>query len=308
MSLILVLIGTQIPVQAYALAQLYPALGFLGFMTNQIGTTVNLVLIWIFPTGRFVPAWSRWTFLLILVFGVLATLFPDTPFTPIVVPIALILIGSGVFAQVYRYRRVSNPVERQQTKWVILALLIAPLVWAVGGLLLPAIFPALTHTSENAAPYNLVRSTINSFANLLIPLAIGLSILRYRLFDIDIIIRRTLVYGALTATLALVYFGSVIVLQELFQVITGQHQSPIATVISTLGIAALFTPLRRRIQRDIDRRFYRRKYDAQKTLESFAARARDEVELEQLTAHLLSVVQETMQPESVSLWLRHPRR
>jgi hypothetical protein len=308
MSLILVLIGTQVPVQAYALIQIYPALGFLGFVTNQIGTTANLILFWVFPNGRFVPAWSRWTLLVMIIFGALATLYPDTPFTPIVVPIALILIGSGVFAQVYRYVHVSTPVERQQTKWVILALIVAPLVWAVGGLLLPTIFPALIHTSENAAPYNLVRSTINNFANLLIPLAIGLSILRYRLFDIDIIIRRTLVYGALTATLAGIYFGSVVLLQELFQAITGQHQSPIATVISTLGIAALFTPLRRRIQRDIDRRFYRRKYDAQKTLESFAARARDEVELDQLTAHLVAAVQETMQPDQVSLWLKRVGR
>jgi hypothetical protein len=304
MPLILVLIGTLIPVQAYALTQLYPSLGFVGFLTNQIGTIVNLVLIWIFPNGRFVPSWSRWTFILTILVGVLATLFPVTPFTPLVIPISLILVGSGLLAQVYRYKYVSNFVERQQTKWVIFALIIAPLVWAIGGLLLPAIFPALTHTSDNAALYNLVRTIINNFASLLIPLAIGISILSYRLWDIDVIIRRTLVYSVLTLTLGMIYFGSVLVLQNLFQALTGRSQSPIVIVISTLTIAALFNPLRKRIQRDIDRRFYRRKYDADKMLEAFAASLRQEVNLGEISQNLLAVATDSMQPEKVSLWVK----
>lgn len=198
------------------------------------------------------------------------------------------MIGIGLFgaaaAVFVRFRR-STGMERQQLKMFLYAVAFLPI------LSFPIRIP-------------LVEGVLFGLITIALPTAIGVAVLRYRLYDIDILIRRTLVYGALTAILALVYFGSVLVLQETIQAVTGQQQSPIATVISTLGIAALFTPLRRRIQRDIDRRFYRRKYDAQKTLEAFAARARDEVELEQLTSYLLSAVQETVQPEKVSLWLK----
>jgi hypothetical protein len=134
-------------------------------------------------------------------------------------------------------------------------------------------------------------------------LSVGIAILRYRLYDIDLVINRTLVYGALTAILALIYYGSVVVLQQLFRALTGQR-SDLAIVVSTLTIAALFNPLRRRIQEAIDRRFYRRKYDAAKTLAAFSVAMRDEVDLKTLAERIVTVVEDTMQPAHVSLWLR----
>jgi hypothetical protein len=137
---------------------------------------------------------------------------------------------------------------------------------------------------------------------LTIPLAIGIAIFRYRLWDIDLIIRKTLQYALLTGLLALTYFGSVAVLQSLIKNLTGE-QSPLVIVLSTLGMAALFNPLRMRVQDFIDRRFYRKKYDAEKALAQFAATARDEVDMKKLTTALLGVVEETMQPEKVSIWV-----
>jgi hypothetical protein len=138
-----------------------------------------------------------------------------------------------------------------------------------------------------------------------LPVFTGIAILQYRLYDIDIIINRTLVYGTLTIMLAAVYFAGVVGTQYVFRTVTGQERLPqLAVVVSTLAIAAMFDPLRRRIQSFIDRRFYRRKYDAAKTLEAFSARLRDETDLAALSGELVSVVKETMQPDHVSLWLR----
>ena len=170
--------------------------------------------------------------------------------------------------------------------------------------LIGSLIPRLTAPD---APYQLVSGMITSVTFLIIPLSVGIAILRYRLWDIDVIINRTLVYGMLTAILALIYFGLVIGLESFVRLVTGTiSEQPIIIVASTLAIAALFRPLRRRIQRTIDRRFYRRKYDSARTLAAFSATLRNEVDLDQLKGELVAVVQETMQPTHVSLWLLQP--
>jgi hypothetical protein len=198
----------------------------------------------------------------------------------------LFAVGAvGAVASVaVRFRR-SRGIERQQLKWFLYAA--APILIIPVGDYLPGIVDAL------------------AFGWVLIglPVAIGIAVLRYRLFDIDLVINRTLVYGVSTATLAAFYFGGVVVLQTAFRYLTGQG-SQLAVVGSTLAIAALFNPLRRRVQDFIDRRFYRRKYDAAKTLEIFSTRLRDETDLDALSNDLVAVARETLQPAYVSLWLR----
>jgi hypothetical protein len=186
--------------------------------------------------------------------------------------------------------------ERQQIKWFAYAAAVLLSTFFLG-LPLAAVIGAI-----GGAWAELIPIVIGVLA---IPAAVGVAMLRYRLYDIDRIINRTLVYGSLTLMLALVYFSGVTVTQALFQTLTGQERQPqLLVVASTLLIAALFTPLRRRIQSFIDRRFYRRKYDARKTLESFSAQMRNETDLEALSDDLVGVVRETMQPAHVSLWLR----
>jgi hypothetical protein len=208
-----------------------------------------------------------------------------------------LLIGS----RVYRYGWRSTSLERQQTKWVLLALGVFLLVDITRTLVLAGATTPLWVI--------LVFGTAGQLAGLLIPLAIAASILRYRLWEIDALINKALVYGLLTALLGAFYAGLILGLQALLSPLTGQTDTPpLVIVLSTLAIAALFLPVRRHIQRVIDRRFYRKKYDAEKTLAAFSALLRQEVDLKQVQQQLLAVVQETMQPAHVSLWLRPPER
>jgi hypothetical protein len=288
-ALMLVLLApiSTLPDEILNLLGSVPVMNMLRSVSIYLAFASFLLFWFLFPNGRFWPRWTLW-----VVAGYL--LWPATFFSSAIrndtsggwwlLDLLLIacLLSIIVFVQVIRYQMMSTPVERQQTKWAIVGTSIA--VW--GGFV-----------------YFLHYWTFPRALFLLVPLSIGIAVLRYRLYDIDVLINRTLIYGTLTGILALVYFGLVYVLQLLFRGFIGQTND-LAVVISTLAIAALFQPLRRRIQSVIDRRFYRRKYDAAKTLAAFSATLRQEVDLDTLREQLVAVVQETMQPTFVSLWLR----
>lgn len=216
----------------------------------------------------------------------------------------LCMLGSAL-SLVLRYRR-SRGEQRQQIKWIAFAGSVVGLLYLIA-MITSFIFPSGAWFQPGSPLWLdlIAYAALLSFT--LVPIAVGVAMLRYRLYDIDIVINRALVYGSLTATLVALYFSGVVTTQAVFRALTGQEQQPqFAVVVSTLAIAALFNPLRRRIQSFIDRRFYRRKYDAARTLEDFGARLRDETDLDSLSEDLVGVVSETMQPEHVSLWLRRP--
>jgi hypothetical protein len=270
----------------------------------------------LFPTGR--PLTPRWRWAVVYAIGVFVSFFSlavfdrtlapdasiygvdwsipnplgfldlsDTVFTIWLAGVAILTLLC-VVSIILRYRRASG-VQRKQINWLLYAI----------SLFGASYIPYLIYQSWGQ---NFWAVFVDLFF-MTIPLAIGIAILRYRLFDIDLIIRKTLQYALLTGLLALVYFGSVILLQSLAENMFGK-QTPLVIVLSTLAIAALFNPLRMRVQDFIDRRFYRRKYDAEQTLAGFATTARDEVDMDKLSAALLGLIEETMQPERASLWLK----
>jgi uncharacterized membrane protein YhdT len=282
------------------------------------GLTVFYILL--FPTGR-LPSrrwrWLGWLTLAFVVVGVSLSAFSSGALLGILGPIrnplgiegfssayykailyimAPLLTAAAAFAVFLRLRRATG-VERQQIKWFAYAA-----VATVSAGILAYIIPGVMDTP---LWFEWAGFALNIAFIPAVPISIGIAILRYRLYDIDVIINRTLVYGTLTVSLAAVYFGGVTATQSIFQMLTGQEKLPqLAIVASTLIIAALFNPLRRRIQGFIDRRFYRRNYDARKTLEALSATLRDETDLDALNNDLVGVVRETMQPAHASLCLR----
>ncbi len=270
-----------------------------------------LVLVFtLFPNGRFTPRWCAWLAPLWLFIQLPIALLPNGAFPDW--GVALIYLGffaTVIGAQIYRYRYISGPVQRVQTKWVVFGIVVTLLIDI-------AIFQPYSFVPALSAPdslYPIVAEAFFHLVVLLIPLSFGVAILRYRLYDIDLIINRTLVYGVLTTILAAVYLGLVIAVQRVVSLFAHANSSTLAIVLSTLAISALFQPLRSRIQTFIDRRFFRSKYDAAQTLATFSATLRSEVDLTEMRAQLTNVVEHTMRPAHVSLWLApyhgaHPPR
>lgn len=273
-----------------------------------------IYLLYLFPDGQFVPRWTRWAFApwvslflggVAYVFITLASL-PDWFWLVLTAMIFTTFVLGGV-AQIYRYRRVSTRVQRQQTKWVVAGFSVY-----IGIELLYLFFDnvlrPLLGLPRGGLGQELLYTLGDVGSQLLIPLSIGGAVLRYRLWDIDVVIRRTLVYSTLTALLAAAYFASVAVLQNAAAVVTGERRSALVTVLSTLLIAALFAPVRQTVQRFIDRRFFRQRYDAARTLAEFGTTIRDDADLAELRQELLDVVEVSMQPAHASLWVRKVER
>jgi hypothetical protein len=287
-------------------------------LLTAVGGVGFICFCYAFPDGRFVPRWTRWAALgwslLYLPHAVLPTSRWDVGALPPVAQFAFwaCFLATVAAAQVYRYRRVSSPLQRQQAKWVLLDLVVGGL----GLVGLTVIALAVRVSVPRSAASALVIAALFGLpvlylAFLCIPISIVVAMLRHRLFDVDVLLNRTLVYGTLTAALALVYVVCVVAFQALLGpagLLGGlalARDSQVAIVASTLVSAALVRPVRRRLQAFIDRRFYRRKYSAEKTLAAFGATLRQEVDLSELCEGLVAVVQETMHPAHVSLWLRH---
>jgi len=284
----------------------------------MIGLQVFYLLL--FPTGR-LPGrrwrWLAWMTVAFVVVGVLTSAFSvgahlgslgpirnplgvegfTIVWETVLYTVSPLLFAAAALSLFMRLRRAVG-VERQQLKWF---------AYAAAGFAIGIVFNSITIAIDTPRWFEWAGLVIFTATGAAVPISIGIAVLRYRLYDIDRIINRTLVYGTLTATLAAIYFSSVVLLQTAFRALTGEG-SQLIVVASTLAIATLFNPLRHRIQDGIDRRFYRSKYDAAKTLETFSARLRDETDLDTLNDDLIYVIRETMQPEHVSLWLRETEK
>jgi hypothetical protein len=294
-----------------ALVAAEPAMLPLVRLVTFIAWVSVFIFFCIFPDGSFPTRWSMAYAIIAVAVSIPWNLFPDSPLSPWTWPapvlglFELAIWGTGIYIQIDRYRHVSDPVQRQQTRWVVFGLGVS--VSGIVAFYLPrAVNPSLGRPTDQASLiFFLVSSTFICLSALFTPLGIALSILRYKLWAIDFIINRTLVYGLLTTLLALIYVSSVILLQSIFNPLLGQ-ESDLAIVISTLAIATLFLPLRRRVQTFIDLQFYRRKYDTTRILAQLTQTVSQEVDLQRLAERLVEVVDDTMQPAHVSLWLRDP--
>jgi len=290
-----------------------PVWSLIDKVTTYLFSLGFMALIMTLPNGRFAPRWTLVPFIYLALLTGPNAFAPNSaldfghwPIGARTIIFILPMFASLTTVPVYRYLRVFTPIERQQTKWSLVGIML----FIAGALTTAVVSGSACVTDGTSSPSGATRlycdvaqSLGYSLAPLLIPVFIGVAVLRSRLWDIDVIIRRTLVYSVLTGVLALAYFGSVLVLQPLLAGLTGQGTA-LANVLSTLAVAALFGPVRQRVQAGIDKRFYRKKYDAARTLAGFGASVRDETDLDRLSGRLVGVVDETLQPVSLGLWLK----
>ena len=297
---LMLILGCAIPMRTeWALDQVVPWLELPIRFVWVLAMFLWLILLFVFPDGRFVPRWTR----LLGAAAIPAALVVDVTHEQSTTSLGLTVLiwsvfwGIGLYAQAYRYRHVSGPVQRQQTKWVALAVGVN-ILFLLLGIFIPILFLG------PANPWSPWALAVLLPLYLLILASIAIEILRHHLYDIDRLVSRTLTYGLLSVTLGILYAGAVVVLGQVLNPQGGD--SALAVAASTLLVAALFRPLRRRIQDMVDRRFNRRRYEAANTIEAFATRLREQLDLDTLSAELLGVVDQTMQPTKASVWLRRP--
>lgn len=308
----LVYLGYTFVQAPYAFVLQFPRFEPLFQLFINTGALIILLIIFVFPNGQFVSRWLRWLFwgvgtVLTGSFLVQSGITSETEqiqdgtmLSNLLAFTILMMMLIGIWSQIHRYRHVSTVIEKQQTKWVLLgfvSLMLSILGWVV------FVLPDPSATTQSQLLFNTVGITFIYFLVYFFPISLAIAIVRHRLWDIDLIIRRTVQYSVVSVLLAGTYFGSITILQRSVTAVSGT-QSPLAIVLSTLLIAALFNPLRTRVQTVVDRRFFRQKYDAQQVLAQFAQTARDEVEMETLRSELINVVQKTMQPAQITVWLR----
>jgi hypothetical protein len=312
-SLTLTTFGAALPGTAFAIITGRPISDVSFSALQGLGWFFLLLFAYLFPSGRFTPIWTRY---LVPVWAAWVCAFftlAHFAFTgrPLLVGLTFLIwvgwFGTGAYAQYHRYIAVDTDIERYQTRWAVLGFFGA----IVGALI--ATLPHIAALSLGApglvgVRYQLIATVVMSICGLLIPITITAAMLRRRLFDVDVIIHRTLVYGALSGVLALIYGACIIAVVALAAAVSGHFsvnaaQHPFTLMSATLVVAALAQPLRQRVQRGINRRFYRRRFNMQRVLEAFGAELKQEIELEQLGDRLLQIVSRAMQPSHVSLWL-----
>ncbi|HEV2239155.1 MAG TPA: hypothetical protein VGR57_21040, partial [Ktedonobacterales bacterium] len=318
MGIMLFAFGGALPGAGYAIAAQIPIWDVPYAIPQQaLGWLSALVFACVFPDGRLVPSWTR-----LYLFGAaawVASFFLVAPRLSVQHVGRWILVGlaiwaawfaAGIYAQGYRYLYVATPSQRQQTKWVVVGFSLA-MSGALVAVVLYVLMVVIKDPPVALVLIHLASIPLLTVGALAVPISVAIAVTRYHLFDIDFFIQRTLLYGTLSAVLVLVSAVCVVLARTLVGTLGGSLavsglDAPAAVAFSTLAVSALIQPMRRRVQTVIDQRFYRRKYDAERTLAEFAASLRTEFDLAQFEQRLLTVVERTMQPEHVSLWLRPP--